>query len=216
LAIFDLEHTEVGRIEPDATCEVQLMEDALTLDVMIEMDLTERPSYNLEKLYRYDAFLTGWWHETRRYAELGTQPVIVFVCRTAKLAEGYARAADKALLGCVGVTGSRPYNRQYPGREHIFFANETDIYNGDLGVLALPALPPDVRHALDGTRDPALARVELFPERIIRAGQRLAKELASNAHVLELKSAHKREILGRTDGTPAEPTNLRPSQDKDR
>ena len=70
------------------------------------------------------------------------------------------------------MTGSPAHERYYPAREHIFFVVETDIYDGDLAALALPALPPDIREALDGTRSLSLARVLLFPERVVRAGRR--------------------------------------------
>jgi hypothetical protein len=84
----------------------------------------------------------------------------------------YARAADEVMRGSIGVTGSPAHERYYPGRQHMWFANESDIHNGDLTMLALPALPPQVRDALDGTRAVPLTRVLLFPERIIRDGQR--------------------------------------------
>lgn len=175
LAIFDLDNTDIGRIEPDATCEVHLAEDGLTVDVIVEMDLTDRAAYNIEKLKRYDTFLTGWWNETRRYTQLGTRPVVVFVCRTAEMAAAYAQAADETLRGSIGVTGSRPHDRYYPAREHIFFAQEDDIYYDDLGVLRLPVLPPEVRNGLDGTRHLALSRVSLFPDRCTRTARNASR-----------------------------------------
>jgi Replication-relaxation len=175
IGIFDVDSADFGRIEPDAICEVRLAEDALTLDVIVELDLTDRVAYNTVKFRRYDAFLTAWWTETRRYQQLGIRPVVVFVCRTRQMAETYALAADETLRGSVGVTGSPAHERYYPAREHLFFVAEQDIYHGDLGALALPALPPDIREALDGTRAAALSRVLLFPERVIRAGKRPAR-----------------------------------------
>jgi len=152
IGIFDVDSNDVARLEPDATCEIHLLEDGLTFDLIVELDLTDRTAYNVPKFRRYDAFLTAWWGEMRRYQQLGTRPVVVFVCRTPEMVVAYASAADETLRGSIGVTGSPAHERYYPAREHIFFVAETDIYDGDLTALALPALPPDIREALDGTR----------------------------------------------------------------
>lgn len=175
VGIFDVDSADVARLEPDATCEIHLPEDGLTFDLIVELDLTDRSSYNIPKFKRYDAFLTAWWSEMRRYQQLGTRPVVVFVSNTPETAAAYAAAADETLRASIGVTGSPTHERYYPAREHIFFLAETDIYHGDLTALALPPLPPEVREALDGTRSPAPSRVLLFPERILRAGRRGAK-----------------------------------------
>jgi hypothetical protein len=171
IGIFDLASEDVARLEPDAICEIHLLEDGLTFDLIVELDLTERVNYNLPKFKRYDTFLAGWWGELRRYQQIGTRPVVVFVCTGAEVARAYAVAADEALQGSVGVTGTPAHERYYPAREHIFFADEADIYSDELSVLALPALPPRVREALDGTREPALERVRLLPDRVVRAGR---------------------------------------------
>ena len=172
IGIFDVDSADVARLEPDAICEVHLAEDGLTFDLIIELDLTDRTSYNVPKFRHYDAFLTAWWGEMRRYQQLGTRPVVVFVCGAPQIALAYARAADETLRGSVGLRAVPPTSATTPAREHIFFVAEADIYDGDLSALALPALPPEVREALDGTRSLSLARVLLFPERVIRAGKR--------------------------------------------
>lgn len=171
VGIFDVDSKDIARIEPDAICEIKLLEERLSFDLLIELDLADRASYNLEKFRRYDAFLTAWWSETRRYQQLGTRPGVLFVCTTAEIAMSYARAADGLMRGSIAVTGSAAHERYYPGREHVWFASESDIHEGDLTMLALPSLPPETREALDGTRSLALSRVLLFEERIIRAGQ---------------------------------------------
>ena len=171
IGIFDVDSAAFAEIRPDAICEIHIPEDQLTFDLFIEMDLTDRVSYNLEKFRKYDAFLTAWWTEHRRYLQLGTRPGVVFVCTTAEMAMAYARAADQTLKGSIGVTGSRPQDRYYPARDHILFAVERDIHDSQLTALALPALPPALREALDGPSNLSLSRVLLFPEKITKAAR---------------------------------------------
>jgi hypothetical protein len=85
----------------------------------------------------------------------------------------YAQAADQTMKGSIGITGSAPQDRYYPGRDHIFFATESDLHRGDLAALALPPLPPELREALDGTSSLSLSRVLLFPDRTLKAARRL-------------------------------------------
>jgi len=169
IGIFDVDSNDFARIEPDAICEVKVPDERLTFDVCVEMDLTDRSSYNLEKFRRYDAFLTGWWGEQRRYRQLGTRPAVLFVCRTAEMALTYAKAADETLHGSIGVTGSAAHERYYPARDHLFFVTESDIHQGSMAALALPALPPGVRRELDGETALTVARVDLFDQALLRA-----------------------------------------------
>ncbi len=175
IGIFDVQSSDFGRIEPDAICEIQIPEDRLTFDLFIELDLTDRVSYNIEKFRRYDAFQCAWWTEHRRYRQLRTRPGVLFVCTSAEMAISYAKAADKTMNGSIGVTGSPAQDRYYPGRDHIFFATESDLHNGDLAALALPPLPPQLREALDGTSSLPLFRVQLFPERLLTAARRQSR-----------------------------------------
>ncbi|MGO9763104.1 MAG: replication-relaxation family protein [Solirubrobacteraceae bacterium] len=172
IGIFDVQTSDFGRIEPDAICEIHIPEERLTIDLFIELDLTDRASYNIEKFRRYDAFLCGWWTEHRRYRQLRTRPGILFVCTTPEMAIAYARAADQTMAGSIGVTGSPAQDRYYPGRDHIFFATESDLHNGDLAALALPPLPPQLRNALEGASNLPLSRVRLFPEKLLSAARR--------------------------------------------
>jgi hypothetical protein len=171
IGIFDVDSAAFAEIRPDAICEIHIPEEKLTFDLFVEMDLTDRVSYNLEKFAKYDAFLTAWCMEHRRYRQLGTRPGVVFVCRTAEMAMAYARAADQTLKGSIGVTGSRPQDRYYPARDHVFFVVERDIHDSQLTALALPTLPPALRQALDGASNLSLSRVLLFPERITKAAR---------------------------------------------
>ena len=169
VAIFDVNSDDFAAIEPDAICEIHVPEKKLTFDLFIEMDLTDRVSYNREKFRRYDALLCAWWSELRRYRQLVTRPGVVFVCSTPEIAVAYARAADRELRGSIGITGSPAHERYYPARDHFYFVVESDLHDGRMDALALPALPPDVRDALEGSRTPALRRVLLFPEWLTRA-----------------------------------------------
>jgi hypothetical protein len=168
IGIFDVDSQHFATIQPDAILEVKVPDPQLTIDLCVEMDLTDRAAYNREKFCRYDAFLCGWWGEHRRYRQLGVRPAVVFVCRTPELALTYARAADEEMHGSIGVTGSVSHERYYPGREHVFFATESDLHNGSLAALALPPLPPLVRAALDGEAALAVERVNLVDEKLAR------------------------------------------------
>jgi hypothetical protein len=170
--IFDVESSDFAEINPDAICEIRVPEDGLTFDLVVEMDLTNMVSYNVEKFRRYDSFLTAWWTLNRRLHQLGTRPVVVFVCESAEMALDYAKAADHTLNGSIGVTGSAAQDRYYPARDHVFFAIERDIHQSNLTVLALAQLPPELRETLDGTSSSGLSRVLLFPERLTKAPRR--------------------------------------------
>ena len=77
-AILDL--PPFREIKPDVSLELRIPSLRLTFDLLVELDLTGRASYNREKFRAYDAFLTGWALAHPRYRTLGTRPVVVFVC----------------------------------------------------------------------------------------------------------------------------------------
>jgi DNA-binding Lrp family transcriptional regulator len=166
-AILDL--PDFREIKPDVSLELRIPTLRLTFDLLVELDLTGRPSYNHEKFLAYDAFLTGWALAHPRYRTLGTRPVAVFVCRDAQTALACAHEADRVMTGRIGAMGMPPQEWYYAGRDHVFFATEPDIHHGSLAALALPALPPRVREKLTGSDQIELNRVDLLPHSVVAA-----------------------------------------------
>jgi hypothetical protein len=73
------------------------------------------------------------------------------------------------MTGRVGVMGTPAEHWYYAGRDHLFFAVESDIHHGSLHALALPPLPPGLRERLTGQRDLELTRVALLPDTVVAA-----------------------------------------------
>ena len=167
-AIIDLELKTFNEVKPDLSLELRIDALKLTFDMLVELDLTSRPSYNRDKLLAYDAFLCGWSLAHPRYRTQGTRPAVVFVCPNPHAAMALAREADQALTGRIGVMGTQAEHWYYPGRDHTFFAIETDIHHGNLSALALPGRPPGLRERLIGTGELSLERVALLPETLIK------------------------------------------------
>ena len=167
-AIIDVELKSFTEVKPDVSLELRIDTLKLTFDLLVELDLTARPSYNREKFLAYDAFLCGWSLAHPRYRAQGTRPVVVFVCPGAHAALACAREADATLNGRIGVMGTQAEHWYYPGRDHVLFAVEPDIHRNELSALALPQRPPGLREQLTGQRDLELARVELIPSKLVR------------------------------------------------
>ena len=144
-------------IKPDLSLELRIPSLRLTFDLLVELDLTARPSYNQDKLRAYDAFLTGWALAHPRYRALGTRPVVVFVFRDHRSALACAQEADRLLTGRIGPMGTAAREWYFAGRQHLFFAAEPDIYRDSLRAFALPELPPERARTSTrrrSTRDP--------------------------------------------------------------
>ena len=164
--IVDLELKSFCEIKPDLSLELRVPTPRLSFDMLVELDRTARASYNRDKFLAYDAFLCGWSLAHRRFQTQGTRPAVIFVAPTPRAALALAREADEAMTGRIGVMGTGPEHWYWPGRDHVFFAIEADIYHGDLTALALPPQPPGLRERLTGQRDLELASVELLPKRL--------------------------------------------------
>ena len=165
-AIIDLQLEAFTEIKPDVSLELRIRSIKLTFDLLVELDLTSRPSYNRDKLLAYDAFLCGWSLSHPRYQTHATHPAVVFVCSQPRAALALAQAADEAMTGRIGQFGTGPEHWYHAGRDHVFFAVEPDIHHGDLRALALPARPPALRQRLTGNRELQLERVALLPNKL--------------------------------------------------
>jgi hypothetical protein len=164
--IIDLELKQFAEIKPDLSLELKIQTIALSFDLLVELDLTARPSYNHDKLAAYDAFLCGWALAHRRFQTQGTRPAVVFVCSDAKTTLALAQEADEVMTGRIGQMGTPAEHWYHAGRDHTFFAVEADIYHGDLSALALAPSPPGLRQRLTGTRELQLTRVLLLPDKL--------------------------------------------------
>ena len=164
-AIGDLALKQFAEIKPDLSLELRISSITLNFDLLVELDLTSRPSYNRDKLLAYDAFLCGWSLAHPRYQTHATRPAAVFICSDARAVLALAQEADEAMTGRIGVMGTGPEHWYHAGRDHLFFAVEADIHHGDLAALALPRRPPALRERLTGTRELELERVALLPSK---------------------------------------------------
>ena len=168
-AIIDLELKQFTEVKPDLSLELRLPDHKLTFDLLVELDLTARPSYNRDKLLAYDAFLCGWSLAHRRYQAQGTRPAVVFVSPTPHAVLALAKEADAAMTGRIGVMGTGPEHWYHPGRDHTFFAAEADLHHRNVRALALPAHPPGLRERLTGQRDLEVQQVALLPKGMLAA-----------------------------------------------
>jgi HAMP domain-containing protein len=132
------------------------------VDLMLEVDLTGRGSYNDAKFAAYDHFLGGWYRHTRRYgAERKRRPIVLFVARTTKDLPPLLVAADAQMrLGFSAQAVYDPAAQWYPGREHLAITTVDWLVGGQLRAVALDPLPPSVR----GTDTKMTARfVDIVP-----------------------------------------------------
>ena len=98
-AIIDVQLKTFTEIKPDLSLELRIEPLKLTFDLLVEIDLTARPSYNRDKFLAYDAFLCGWSLAHPRYRTQGTRPAVVFVSPNNHAALACAREADELMTG---------------------------------------------------------------------------------------------------------------------
>jgi hypothetical protein len=160
-AIIDVDLKTFAEIKPDLSLELHTEPLKLTFDLLVEIDLTARPSYNREKFLAYDAFLCGWSLAHPRYRAHGTRPAVLFVSPSSHAVLACAREADELMTGRIGIMGSPAQHWYYAGRDHVFFAVESDIHRSESSAFALPPHPPGLRERLTGSRELALDWVSL-------------------------------------------------------
>ena len=84
-------------LRPDAVVETLRSDGERVRTLLIEYDRTGRPDKNLEKLRRYDAFLTWWWRYSV-YQDAGP-PFVIFVCQNEQQRDRFLAAGDNELTG---------------------------------------------------------------------------------------------------------------------
>ena len=114
-AIIDLELKTFAEVKPDLSLELRMDAAKLAFDLLVELDLTARPSYNRDKFLAYDAFLCGWSLAHPRYRTQDTRPAVVFVCPDPRATLACAIEADQALTGRIGVMAQAPSTGTTPG-----------------------------------------------------------------------------------------------------
>jgi hypothetical protein len=126
-----------GVLKPDATM-FGVDRHGNRTAVMFEFDRTRRPSKQVERLQRYDWFLTAGWRQSR-YAVLDIEPAVLVVCDGDEQVGALARAADQNL-------SARLVDRQDPerrweslGREQIAFTSTRCLASGTGRMLQVDA-----------------------------------------------------------------------------
>jgi hypothetical protein len=143
-------------LKPDASIELRLPHqgaggerETVIIDLLVEVDNTGRPDYNLDKLRAYDALLCGWSLSLKRYQTLRARPFCLFVSPTIEAMGRLMRAADTAMTGAVGIKGTPDPSRWYhAGRDHIAFTAQELIHYGVPSAWMLPPHPPATREKL--------------------------------------------------------------------
>ena len=129
--------------------------------MLFEVDRTDRPSYNADKLVAYDHLLAGWYaHLDRKFGKPPVRPLVLFVSRTEEAARALARRADATLNVGLGLPGHDPATYLYFGRSHMAFTCLSWLLAGQPYAFRVPVLPRDVRGAELASE---LQLVELLP-----------------------------------------------------
>ncbi|HEV2753864.1 MAG TPA: replication-relaxation family protein, partial [Solirubrobacteraceae bacterium] len=152
-------------LEPDLSVQLHGpgKDEEATINLLVEVDRTDRGAYNAAKYTAYDHFLGGWGLRTRRFGrELATRPLAVFIARQARAVPTLLASADGAMTLGFGAPGRyEPASFEYPGRAHTAFTCIEWLLAGHGLALRLPALPPQAR----GSETPMRPeRVALVPE----------------------------------------------------
>ncbi len=126
-----------GRLAPDATLTGTDRHGQRTA-IMLEYDRTRRAHKQIEKLRRYDWFLTAGW-STSTYSGLDIEPLVLFVCDDDRQVPAFLRAAHHHLNASRRPPGSG--RTTYPGREQVAITSRSRIRTGDWRLHQVPRLP---------------------------------------------------------------------------
>ena len=95
----DLRLDHFGPLFPDATLNLYCDAIGAEVDLLVELDRTRRATKNVDKLHRYDAFLTAWCRVSDRYRHAKEFPWVIFICPGEREAESLMRVADREVTG---------------------------------------------------------------------------------------------------------------------
>lgn len=140
--VFDRADSREGVLKPDATLILGGAEPCQA--VLIEFDCTARPHKQLDRLRRYDWFITEGWMDSR-FAHHPIPPAMVLVTLRESTLTALVRAADETLCASRGKPDQDPLQGDYRGRDRIVFTTRERILAGDWRMLRVPRLPPDLR-----------------------------------------------------------------------
>jgi hypothetical protein len=139
-----------GPLFPDATLTLYRNSIGAEVDLLVEFDRTRRATKNVDKLHRYDAFLTAWCAMTDRYRHAKELPCVIFVCPGEREAQSLMRVADREVTGQYSGYGRPPRNGwPHPGRERMLFVAEEDAHDGLALAWSLPRNPAGERETGD-------------------------------------------------------------------
>ena len=134
-----------GIVEPDVTVQMtgHVAGQRRSLTMLLEIDRTDRASYNTDKLIGYDHFLAGWCLRTRTFR--AARPLVVFVARSPRSALRLLSRANDVMTVGVGISGHDRATYQYYGRTHTAFTCIDWILGGQAYALRMSGVPPERR-----------------------------------------------------------------------
>jgi hypothetical protein len=141
-SIIDIELKSFTEIKPDLSLELRVEPQKLTFDLLVEVDLAARPSYNRDKFLAYDAFLCGWSLAHPRYRvgrrSVGVPPMPARPRRPPPVS-GSSHERERAHVvprtpAHQRVRGEHWY---YAGRDHLFSSRRRPSRRGGRHVRAV-------------------------------------------------------------------------------
>lgn len=121
------QQSQRGYLVPDATL-VGRLPNGEPFVLLFEVDLTARPSKNIDKLRRYDRFLLDGWKKSR-WRDGDMVPAVLFVVPHEKHIPAFLECADEHLTA-FWRRDDYPNRAYYPGREQIAFTTFEQIKSG--------------------------------------------------------------------------------------